>query len=278
MPIIFPPSFGALGGGGGATLSIANASYDGVFFDVSNEETIPESLFFRDDGSRLYVIGAADSVFQYDLSPSWDITSASLNGSFSTATQEGFATAIVLRPDGTQMFICGITSDSAHSYNLSTPWDVTTATFNSSFDLSNEGTSPRELRFKSDGTRMFFIDADAPDVIFQYDLSGAWDITTAVLNNSFSVDSTLTAGGTGTGLDFDSTGLRMFVVENGTSSDKVYQFTLSTPWDVTTASFDSVTADVATEETAPTGVFFKPDETKMFIIGNTAASVFQYSL
>lgn len=42
------------------------------------------------------------------------------------------------------------------------------------------------------------------------------------------------------------------------------QYTLSTPWDISTASFDSVTFSVAGQETIPTGIAFKNDGTKMY--------------
>ena len=51
------------------------------------------------------------------------------------------------------------------------------------------------------------------------------------------------------------------------------------PWcDASTASYDSVSFDVGSQESSPRGVTFKPDGTKMYLIGFSSDSVHQYSL
>ena len=78
------------------------------------------------------------------------------------------------------------------------------------------------------------------------------------------------------GVAFKPDGTKMYVV--GSSSDSVYQYTLSTAWDLDTASYDSVSFDVSSQESSPRGVTFKPDGTKMYLIGFGSDSVHQYSL
>ncbi|MBA7589123.1 hypothetical protein ES708_31198 [subsurface metagenome] len=51
-----------------------------------------------------------------------------------------------------------------------------------------------------------------------------------------------------------------------------------TPWDVSTATYEDKLKDVSGQDTSPNGVFFKPDGTKMYIMGYATDTVYQYSL
>ena len=64
-------------------------------------------------------------------------------------------------------------------------------------------------------------------------------------------------------------GTAMFMV--GSSGNDVNQYTLSTPYDVSTAGAPVGVCTVTTQETAPLGIDFNPTGTKMFISGNVAA-------
>ena len=61
------------------------------------------------------------------------------------------------------------------------------------------------------------------------------------------------------------------------TGDDVNEYTLSTGFDVSTASFvDSFS--VSAQETTPTGVCFNADGSRMFIVGNVNDTVYQYSI
>ena len=70
---------------------LSTASYSSVSFSVASQETVPESLFFKDDGLTMYVTGrGTDNVYQYSLTTAWDISTASYaSKSFSVQSQEG---------------------------------------------------------------------------------------------------------------------------------------------------------------------------------------------
>jgi len=48
-------------------------------------------------------------------------------------------------------------------------------------------------------------------------------------------------------------------------------------WDIDTAVYEKA-FDVGSQESAPRGIFFKPDGTKMYIIGTNGDEVNQYAL
>ena len=65
-------------------------------------------------------------------------------------------------------------------------------------------------------------------------------------------------------------GTAMFMV--GDTGNDVNQYTLSTPYDVSTAGAAVTTFSVATQETNPSGIDFDPTGTKMFISGQTGVA------
>jgi DNA-binding beta-propeller fold protein YncE len=260
-----------LGGGSVAGFDLGIASYDAVSFSVAAQDTAPTDVFFKPDGTKMYVTGyTGDAVNEYDLSTAWDVTSASYLQNFSVSAQETTPQGIFFKPDGTKMYVIGSTGDDVNEYDLSTAWDVTSASYLQNFSVASQETSPSGIFFKPDGTKMYVI-GYAGDDVNEYDLSTAWDITTASYLQNFSVAAQETAP---LGIFFKPDGAKMYVV--GQSGQDVNEYNLSTAWNVSTASYLR-NFSVAAQETFPQDIFFKPDGTKMYVLGNTARAVFQYT-
>jgi len=245
-------------------------------FSVAAQETNPQGIFFKPDGTKMYVIGTTgDDVNEYDLSTAWDVTSASYLQNFSVAAQETVPSGVFFKPDGTKMYVVGVTGDDVNEYDLSTAWDVTSASYLQNFSVAAQEATPQGIFFKPDGTKMYVIGA-AGDDVNEYDLSTAWDVTSASYLQNFSVAAQDTNP---TGVFFKPDGLKMYIL--GSTGDAVFSYTLSTAWDVSTASFDFPTESyfsVAAQELSPEDIFFKPDGTKMYVIGFAGRDVNEYDL
>jgi len=76
------------------------------------------------------------------------------------------------------------------------------------------------------------------------------------------------------GVAFNGDGTAMFVI--GNASDSVHQYSLSSGFDLSTASFTGTSFDVSGQDGGPQGVAFNGDGTAMFVIGSSSDSVFQY--
>ncbi len=145
-------------------------------FSVANKDSIPAGVTFKPDGTAMYIIGRDhDSVYQYTLSTAWNISTATFTQSFSVADKESTPLGVTFKPDGTEMFIIGASSDSVHQYTLSTAWNISTATFTRSFSVADKDINPTEVTFKSDGTAMYII-GHTSDSVHQYTLTPAWYI------------------------------------------------------------------------------------------------------
>jgi hypothetical protein len=119
-----------------------------------------------------------------------------------------------------------------------------------------------------------FIVGTTNDSVYQYTLSTAFDISTASYDSvsfSFASEDTVPAS-----VDFFVGGTKMLML--GATNDSVYQYTLSTAFDISTASYDGVNFSVTSEETSPQSIALSADEAKMFVLGFNSDRVRQYSL
>ena len=252
---------------------LANASYDSVSLNVSTEDSLPRGLFFKPDGLKMYMVGSGDyDVNEYDLNTAWDISTASYSQNFSVSSQDTNLFGVFFKPDGTKMYITGVNNDSVYEYSLSSPWNISTASYTQLFDVSSFEDGPAGIFFKPDGLRMYHVGFWG-DEINEYSLSSAWDISTASHVQAFSLSSQ-DAGPTG--VFFNPNGTKMWIAGFGTNS--VYEYALSTAWDVSSAAYSSISFSVAGQVNSSTSaLFFKPDGSKMYVDGTTNDTIFQYS-
>lgn len=288
----------------------------GSAFDVSGQLAQPTGLHFKPDGTKMFLVGqTSDAVFEYDLSTGWDTSTASYsNVTLDLSSYEATPKELFFKSDGTKMYITGASSDDIIEFDLSSAWDLSTASYSTEFSVNSQEANPNGLFFKSDGTQAYIIGTTG-DSVYKYTMSSAWDASTlSYTGDSFSVNaqegiptqlwfksdgSILYVVGVGSdaiqeyllgptsfsikseeaspfGLSFKPDGTKMYVVGNAT--DSVYEYDLSTAWDQETASYTNNSFSFSSQETTPQQVAFKSDGTKMYVVGSTSDGVFEYSL
>jgi hypothetical protein len=254
---------------------LSGATYDSISFSAASQTATTHGVDFKPDGTKMYVVARTGTfVFQYSLSTPWDVSTASYDSKSFTQSLDGTGSDIHFKSDGTKMYFIGRNTDFVYQYTLSTPWDVSTASYDSvSFSVGTQSTLPWSLYLTDDGTRMYVND-DATDVIYQYTLGTAWDMSTAsYASKSFSHASQDT---TPTGHMLSSDGLSLYV--GGGVNDDVYKYTLSTAWDISTASYSSESFSMSAENTDLHNIYISPDLTHMYGIHNANDTVYQYSM
>ncbi|XLQ20057.1 MAG: discoidin domain-containing protein [Candidatus Moraniibacteriota bacterium] len=201
----------------------------------------------------------------------YDLSTMSFVDATSLTAQDTTVLDIEFNNDGTKLFILGGVGDDINEYTLSTPYDASTITFVDSFSVATQEISPTGFTFNPDGTSMYVIGTTGDDVN-QYTLSTAFDVSTATYTDRFSVATE------DTGPDdviFNNDGTKMFVV--GSTGIDVGEYTLSTPFDVTTAAFIQQSS-VSVEEANPNGIEFSPGGKRMYIVGQNGDEINEYSL
>jgi 6-phosphogluconolactonase (cycloisomerase 2 family) len=257
--------------------SLSNAAYANKSLFVGPEDATPQGLTFKDDGTKLYVVGTgSDRIRQYSLSTPWDVTTATLEAS-SPGTITGNPASVTFKPDGTVVYVVIISNDQVAQYNLSTPWDITSISANGVKSVTTQDTVPRDVEFNVDGTKMYML-GDINNLIYQYSLSTPWDVTTAT---SDAISAGFGASGVTNpnGFNIKSDGTTVFVANStATATSAIYQFTMSTPWDLSTLTYDTLSFNVSSQGLQPGSVFVGDSGTKMYTVDYNVDSVFQYSL
>jgi len=260
---------------GGVGFDLSVASYSSVSFSVTSQEATPSSVAFNTDGTKMYVVGITNkTVYQYTLTIGFDLSTASYDSvSLAVSGQDSAPVSIAFNTDGTKMYILGQSNGSIFQYTLSTGFDVSTASYDSvSLSVSSQDLTPQGLAFNTDGTKMFMV-GSVTDTVYQYTLTTGFDLSTA------SYDSvSLSVSGQDTSprdIAFNTDGTKMFMV--GTFTADVFEYTLTTGFDLSTASYASVSFSTNTQDANPLGIAFSSTGNKMFLMGYSNATVYQYS-
>jgi len=242
---------------------------------------------------------------------SYDSVAIPASGTLTEANSYG----ITFKPDGTAFYYCGVSLDRIQMYTLSTPWDLSTATYTNNYIV---GSNPRDISFSDDGTKMFVVHSSG-DKIKRYDLSTAWDVTTSSLNsNTYNP----TTNGQPRGLTLEQSGTKLFITDVGnlrsyslstaydlstasvvstttlvannygsapqfnpsgtklwviSSNQTLKQYSLSTAWDISTLSGDTPSLSFTSQDGTMPGMYIKPDGSKVYAVGLSTDKVYQYS-
>lgn len=255
----------------GAAYNIGEASYSAKSFSVNSQDTTAESVAFKADGTKMYFLGSAtDTIYQYSLSTAGDVNTASYDSvSLSVSGQETFPNALSFSLDGTKMYVSGSASDNLHQYDLSTAWDLSTATYASkSLSFGSQDGAPRGHYFSESGLKVYMVGGST--AVYQYTLTTAWDVSTGSYDG---VSFSLSGISSPYGIQFSGNLTKMLILA-GTS---VYQYDLSTAGDVSTATNSGVSFSVASQTAAPYGFAFSANGQKMYVVDVINDVVFQYA-
>jgi hypothetical protein len=116
-----------------------------------------------------------DSIFQYDLSTPWDVsTGAYASISFNMSATSTQPRNMYFNSTGTILFLADtLNPDKVFKFVLSTAWDITTISFSSSLDVSAQAAKAVDVVLNADGTKMYVADSENTNTIYQYALNGS---------------------------------------------------------------------------------------------------------
>ncbi|MEQ9423769.1 MAG: Ig-like domain-containing protein [Cyclobacteriaceae bacterium] len=175
--------------------------------------------------------------------------------------------------DGSRMFTAGTVRPEVNRFNLSTPFEISTASFGgTSQDLGtfNQQRTPTDVEFSTDGSRLFVAGFNPNVTIQQYNLS-AFNIHSASAGFALNVNSQDTRP---TGIAFSSDGMKMFI--SGQTSGLVHQYGLTNAYELSTATYSNISFDVS--DNSPQDIVFSSNGLKMFILGGQGDNIKQFGL
>ena len=236
-----------------------------------------EGFCFNNDGTKAYAVDKFHArIIQYTLTSAYDVTTLLYSKELDISARGSAPQAIRFNSDGTKLFILenggnteqGITGGKINEYAVSSAYDIATAVYSQSLDVSAQDANMKDLYFNdvargavNPGELLFVVGDDGNDVN-EYLLTTAYDLTTASFVDSY-----------GTGAEdtqpravvFDNDGDRMYVV--GQDNNQVSQYPLVTGFDVSTTQAVTHSTAVRTNNIQPKGMSFNNDGTKLFIVG-----------
>lgn len=244
----------------------------GQNYSVSSQVVTPSSLFFNSDGTKSYVLdqnGGRD-VNEYSLSSPWDLSTAVYSSSFSVSSREFLPTALFFKPDGTKMYVTGAFNLNVNEYDLSTPWSISSAVYVRAFtNLYMREQGPQGLFISTDGSKMYVVGSQSDSVI-TYNLTTPWDVSSAVYVSNFYVSTQDTSP---SDISFSSDGKSMYI--SGKSSSSIHRYSLETAWNLSSTSY-AESLSVVSQDASPSGVFVTPDDSKIYVLGESTYRIYQY--
>ena len=224
-------------------------AYANKSFSVTSQETDPAGFAFKSDGTKMYLIGRTnDTVYQYSLSTAWDVSTSSYDSvSFLASSQITNPSCLILKPDGTKMYLLGYSSDAIFQYSLSTAFDLSTASYDSVFfSTTGQTTFPGGVDFNADASKMY-IWGYYNKTMHQYSLPSAYDIANAVYD---SVSFIATQDTSFSRIRFSDDGTSLYIA--GTGNDTIYQYTTGSTlatnvFDLSTGNYFATTPSVSAQ-------------------------------
>lgn len=257
--------------GAGYDISVGNYTGQNI---ASNQN---KGIAFNNDGTKFYNLQAASGIHsllnEWSLSTAYDVSTATYVTQFSLFNEDTVGQDICFSTDGTRLFYVGSSNDQIHRYNLTTAWDLTTASYSTDyFSFSSQTTIPTGICWSPDGMKLYMCEGQYCYVL-RYDATSAFDV------NGLSYDVNQYLGPTTAydtaleGVAISADGTKIFVV--GQSSDKVHEYSLPTAYSLTSAAYVQA-FDVSSQTNAPTSVIFKSDGSEMWVCSD-ATGVYNYT-
>jgi len=213
----------------------------------------PLDVIFNNDGTRIFISNtasnSANDICELNLTTAYDIDSAetisgsegiNINGISGIDSSAENASGIAFNSDGSKLFVANETVDKIFEINLSTEFDLSTASYSGIY-LSISDYDPAGITFSKDGTALFLIDTSDKKVV-QYSLSNGFDLSSTItvegtFNGMKTKHEELTSTTTSTprSLAFNGDGSKVYFTYsryNSTSNSRVLEYDLDCPYGI----------------------------------------------
>jgi hypothetical protein len=242
--------------GKGGFVAISNTGTNRVMYSSASNTA--------DTLASLTLTGSATS--HQDANDVADITFEFDDAAFSAATASNVINATGPASSG---FGINFYNNATITYGALNAYDLSTKVAGASVSVAAQEAGPQGFTTNPDGTTLYLVGTSGDINI--YEMTTSFDLSTISFVTNVSVSSQEAYP---TGIKFNADGTKMFIT--GFASDSVHEYTLSSAYDPTTASFvDSFS--VSAQETTVRDLAFNNDGTRMYIVGNNRTA-YQYDL
>ena len=260
----------------GTAYDISTAVAGNTSPSITAEAISPEDIQFGDSGTKMYTVDLnTQTVYQYTLGTPYDTTTAVYaSKSHNVGTEEVSPLGLTFNDTGSRMYICG-TSNIIHQYTLSTPWDVSTAGTVVTGAVGFSGWQYTGMQFNPTGTKLYAVfTSGSNSYLTAQPLGTAYNVSTLGAGTFLSIS---TETDNATGFHISSDGNYIHVTSDDAGVDGVFQYTLGTAWDETSAVFDTF-IDTSSLDGFMSGVTFNDTGSRMYLMGLFTSTVYEYDI
>lgn len=249
-----------------------------------------QSMRFSTDGTKLYISDSnyaispyavnsprSAAIHQYSLSTPFDITTKTPDNKLldtrgaaptTTSASSNTITGFSFAANGTKLYLIYLSNKIVYQYTLSTAWDISTAVYDDkNIAVNNINTQPYGLFVKEDGSSLYTVAwGDSVQQILQYNFGAAYDVSTATYSTQINISAQYSSAWYS--LDFSSDGAKCYALAG---NGNIFQYNLSTPWAINTASYSNNQFSQLTSSTG--GINISLDGTKFFIINKETGDI-----
>ncbi len=262
LDLYAPGGYASIGQVEGVIPKTVNSCNSGI-----SQRDAPEDIWRR--GIGVYR-GLHSASKVYDK---WNLEGAAYTTLSADISAQGIRpTGMFFKPDGLVLYVSEEVWDRIYQYDLAVAWDISTLTYSGKFhSVTAQEVLINDIFFKPDGTRCYITGSNS-DRVRQYNLTTAWDIDTAAYaGRSFNFNAQDTSP---EGIFFKPDGLTLFMVGDG--NNRIYQYELSTAWNLDTVTFTNKMITISVYNTKPRGISFANDGRTFHVVGYSPKEVFQF--
>ena len=191
--------------------------------------------------------------------------------------QETALTGVTFNNSGNTMYIVGSTGDDITYYNLSSPWNVSTATLVTQRSLAAQSILPSDIFFKNDGTKLWIVSESPTANIITYSLSQPWNVQTISVETSQSLNVRASSSNPRS-IYWKPDGTTFYIASAASPlNDTIIQYTTSETWNAAASTLTD-NLSIASQEINVSGITFSDDGTKLFMVGWTNNRLNYYRL
>ncbi len=203
---------------------------------------------------------------------SWQVAGAAYSGrSTDISEHTADARALAFQPDGSRMYVVGRGTRNVVEYTLAKPWEVDSAEYARELQLAATAAHGLFLHPET-GADMYVLNRSE---ILQYELAIPWEVDSATLRKRKPLHCENASLVRGHDIHFAPDGTRFYVEDR--INQEVYQYRLSTPWDVATLAWEN-TLDISREQRAVRGIELHPEGSRMWLLDTARREILEYDL
>ncbi|ASV31702.1 LamG-like jellyroll fold domain-containing protein [Maribacter cobaltidurans] len=234
-----------------ATITVSvNADASDDTFDSLGDQTIAVTLTDVEAISPVFTSPTA----------AYNVSVAQYSGTFFDVSSEvGSPYSIDFSANGNKMFVSGIDSNVIAEYSLSTAFDVSTATYNTSLTGMSDRTTG--INFNNNGTTLYFVGAGSSANVVEYGLSDPYDLASATQTQTY----VASQASSYKDVTFNNDGTKMYLLADNTHV--IYEYSLGVAYDISTSTYTSNSYTI-TEHERPMELDFNSDGTQLFIVAD----------